>query len=153
MESCIIQSDQLITAKCVLNIEQPERTFLIREISQDLTFHDLLHVYSVLKAAANQPFIHTELFMGKIAVFQQDQLEHLYAAVPTSLAANDCQTLTLPAAPYASLYSKHSAILQAPQLFTEQASAGNKLMVFESSCISSNFQAALPGYILQCINL
>lgn len=97
--------------------------------------------------------IQKEPFYGRIAMFSQGRLEHLYAAVMVSSDTDSCPTLTLPAASYACLYTEEPQLLQAPALFPAQASSGQKMLVFESTCIASQFFAEAPGYILRYIPL
>lgn len=153
LQAFIHQADQLIAHKRIQNFNLPETTFLIREIPQDLTLHSLLHIYTEMNAIAKPPYSYGLLSCGRIAIFHHGQLEHLYAAVSASHPTDDNRSLTLPAASYASVYSENPAILQAPQIFSGHDSSGQKMIVLETNCIASQYNAASPGYILRCIHL
>lgn len=153
LRASIGQADRLIREQCILDFQQPERTFLIRKIPPDVFYHGLLQVFADLNLIAKQQQIQREPFYGRIAIFNQGCLEHLYAAVVVSKDTDSYPTMTLPAASYACLYTEEPQLLQAPALFPVQASSGQKMLVFESTCIASQYFAEAPGYILRCIPL
>lgn len=153
LRTSIGQADRLISEQCIQDFQQPERTFLIREVPPDTLHHPLFQIFADLNCIAKQQQIQKEPFYGRIAMFSQGRLEHLYAAVMVSNDTDSCPTLTLPAASYACLYTEEPQLLQAPALFPTQASSGQKMLVFESTCIASQYFAEAPGYILRCIPL
>ena len=150
-QNVIRQSDRLKGSSSPLALEQPERTFLIREISHGLSLHTLFDVYTDLHLTAIEKLVDTHPFYGRIAVFRRGQLEHLYAAIHISRDTEGLRTLTLPEGLHPSLFTEESRILQAPELFSRQGS--EQMLVFESSCVTSQHNIVSPGYILQCINL
>lgn len=148
MQASIGQGDRLIAEGGILDLPQPQRTFLIREISQDTSRHRLFEIFTDLMIIAKQLKLQSEAVCGRIAIFRDGKPEHLYAAALVSRDTDSHPTLTLPAADYASLYTETPRILQAPALFS-----GQKLLVFESTCVSSQYSVENPGYILRCIRL
>ena len=153
LEVYIGQADQLIRERRIQHFHQPDRVFLIREISQASVDHDLFQVFADLNDTAKQLMIQREPFYGRIAIFNQGRLEHLYAAVLVSKDTDRHPTMTLPEASYACLYTETSLLLQAPDIFPLQASSGQTLLSFESTCVSSQYAIEAPGYILRCIDL
>jgi len=151
LQNYIGQSDRLMKSGSPLVLEQPERTFLIRAISPNPTVHALFHVFADMNLAARQQQIESSPFYGMIATFHRGQLEQLYAAVQVSRAAEGCDTVTFPKGSYLSLYAKESRILEAPQLFPPHP--GEKMMVFESNCVASQYNVRSPGYILRCLSI
>lgn len=153
LQTFISHADRLIAERTVLNIDQPEQRFLLREIRNDLTVHALFQVYNDLNQIADRHGSTTAFFYGRIAVFHQGQLEHLYAAVLISRDIEGYSTLSIPAGSYATLYSETSRLIQAPGLFPQVESSGGRMLVFESSCVASQYNVNSPGYILRCIPL
>ena len=97
--------------------------------------------------------LQSEAICGRIAIFRGGKLEHFYAACLVSNDTGNHPTLTLPAGDYASLYTETPRILQAPTLFPGQNPSGQEMLVFESTCVSSQYSVENPGYILRCIRL
>ena len=153
MQASIEQADQLIAEGTILDLPQPQRTFLIREIPQDTSRHRLFEFFTELMFIAKQQKIQNEVICGRIAIFQNDTLEHLYAAALVSQDTDNHPTLTLPAGNYASLYTETPQILHAPALFPGKDGSPQQLLVFESTCVSSQYSVENPGYILRCIRL
>ena len=153
MQTSIGQADRLIAEGRILELPQPQRTFLIREISQDTPRHRLFEIFTDLMLIAKQLKSHSEAVCGRIAIFRDGKPEHLYAAALVSNDTTKHPTLTLPAGNYASLYTETPRILQAPALFPGQNASGQEMLIFESTCVSSQYSVENPGYILRCINL
>jgi DNA-binding transcriptional MerR regulator len=153
LQANIGQGDQLIAEGGILDLPQPQRTFLIRDIPQDISRHRLFEIFTDLALIAKQLKIQREVVCGRIAAFRSGRLEHLYAAALVSADTDIHPVLTLPAGNYASLYTETPQILRAPDLFSMHNASGQEMLVFESTCISSQYSAENPGYILRCIRL
>lgn len=148
----IKQTDQLIAAGRILELDHPEMHFLIQEIPPDISLYALFQCYQQLHSEASRKSLHLETFYGKIAVFRQGKLHRLYAGIQVSQYTAGHNILTLPKAVYTALFTPVSRILQSEQVFPDQAAASQEMLVFESDVIASQYIAELPGYILRCIS-
>lgn len=154
LQSHIQQSDLLMAEKKILELEQPQRIFLVREISPEIKVHSLFQVYSAMLADASQRQLQTRHLCGRIGFFRQGQLERLYAALLLSRdTAPLSDTLTLPAAVYQSFYSEEPLLLQAPGIFQAKPDPGQTLLTLETACVASQYRQGSPGYILRSIFL
>ncbi len=148
----ICQADQLISENRILEMTYPETHFLVREIEPDISSYQLFQIYADLSTKAiHQPF-QADPLHGKIAVFRQGKLVHLYAGINIISPIPGSDTITLPSASYAALYTPESQIIQAHELFHCHAAPGQDLLVFESEVIASQYNVNAPGYILRCIS-
>lgn len=148
----IKQADLLIAADGILEMDYPEIHFLIQEIPPDISLYALFHRCQQLYIEASRLSLQPESFFGRIAVFRQNTLQHLYAGIQIAQYTEHPQVMTLPGASYAARYTPVSRIVQSNLLFPEQAASGQELIVFESDVIASQYHAEAPGYILRCIN-
>lgn len=148
----IKQADLLIAAGRILEMDYPEMHFLIQEIPPDISLYALFQCYQQLQSEAFRQSLQPETLYGKIAVFRQGKLHRLYAGIQVfqHTAAHDI--FTLPEASYAALFTPVSRIIQSKQIFPDQATAGQEMLVFESDVIASQYIAEAPGYILRCIS-